>query len=948
MSAQLILYTQIYNGTYTFTGSPTIQYVADGNFSNGLTATTDTTNSQPSHYAVTNSVAISAWKGYRSTGGAFASCSTPSISASGLTLSSNAGSASSTGVYQLISNLTVGQCYEVKINITSGNASGVLGVGNAFANSWVVSNVNYYNLGSTFTGLIPSATTLTYTRTAHYTEEVLLLDYRADNGTSIVIDNISITECPPATTPFDFSDGQVICDLYEEESIPLSLSIDDFKNVAEKTQSYSKDFHLPNTKRNNKIFGHIFEVSRATDVFSFNPYVKTRAILKEDSYTLFEGFLQLIDIIDKKGEISYNVNLFSEAVTLKDVLENKSFADIDFTELQHDYTITNVQNSWDDSTGLDLDQNLTTISAAYEAALGLGNTNVLKYPFVNWRGDWSIDPSGNIGLIDLEQVFRPFIQIRYLVKRIIHEAGFEFVSDFFETANFKKLFMDFNWGQGVGSSEVFESFLSNNENETIIYASTTALSSASATQIEIGTPYSENPTGIAGVYLSGNILTATNDNTSVALTYDITLSNIDTSSRTFEIEWQFYDDSLGTTTSIDNASGSIDEFEVSLFNINATIADNVYNYLGSINLTMDTDDTLKCVFKSNVTNKIFQGNDSLVIFTDLGTYFPRQVVLSEFSYSLTAIQSAASSLLHAIRGEINQWEFLKGIFTMFNLVVLKEEHALRIEPYSDIFLTNANTTQHNWTDKVDISEIKLKPLELKRMVKFAYEDDGEDYSLNVYKKATSGYLYGTLNFDGSTAMPNTPQVSNLVGEEEIIATPFAPTLLRPASDLFDAELTIPQIYSGNEDGTEFEDFENKPRILYNLGVKTLPSKTYFVPAQNGAAAINAETEFLQFAHLTEIPTTTTTVDYNFGACQLLPPIGSAPVDNLFQVYYSPYYDELYHPDTRVMTLKVNLSPADIENFKFYDTVVIKSREYRVNKIEYKPNTLAKVEFILIP
>ena len=49
-----------------------------------------------------------------------------------------------------------------------------------------------------------------------------------------------------------------------------------------------------------------------------------------------------------------------------------------------------------------------------------------------------------------------------------------------------------------------------------------------------------------------------------------------------------------------------------------------------------------------------------------------------------------------------------------------------------------------------------------------------------------------------------------------------------------------------------------------------------------------------------------------------------------------------------MTLKVNLSPADIENFKFYDTVIIKSREYRVNKIEYKPNTLAKVEFILIP
>jgi hypothetical protein len=29
-------------------------------------------------------------------------------------------------------------------------------------------------------------------------------------------------------------DGQVILDLYEDENIPLTLSVDDFKNVAEK------------------------------------------------------------------------------------------------------------------------------------------------------------------------------------------------------------------------------------------------------------------------------------------------------------------------------------------------------------------------------------------------------------------------------------------------------------------------------------------------------------------------------------------------------------------------------------------------------------------------------------------------------------------------------------------------------------------------------------------
>jgi hypothetical protein len=62
----------------------------------------------------------------------------------------------------------------------------------------------------------------------------------------------------------------------------------------------------------------------------------------------------------------------------------------------------------------------------------------------------------------------------------------------------------------------------------------------------------------------------------------------------------------------------------------------------------------------------------------------------------------------------------------------------------------------------------------------------------------------------------------------------------------------------------------------------------------------------------------------------------------------PYFNELYNPDTRTMTLKVNLTPGDLNTFNFYDTVFIKNRLFRVNKIDYKPNELATVEFILIP
>ena len=76
-------------------------------------------------------------------------------------------------------------------------------------------------------------------------------------------------------------------------------------------------------------------------------------------------------------------------------------------------------------------------------------------------------------------------------------------------------------------------------------------------------------------------------------------------------------------------------------------------------------------------------------------------------------------------------------------------------------------------------------------------------------------------------------------------------------------------------------------------------------------------------------------------------IGLTPPFNLFSEYWAPYYDELYNPDTREMKIKVLLTPIDITGFNFYDRVIIKNREYRVNKIDYKPNELSTVEFILI-
>ena len=840
MSVQLILYPQNYNGQYSFTSTPVLnQYVADGNFNSGIFSATSTTNSQPSNFALTNSGAISAYKSFYSTGGTFASTSAPTVTTN-LNLTANGSSTSSSGIYQKISNLTIGSCYEVKVTISTGNSAGVLFLGNTFNTTWTLAGFTFANLGGTTHSWVSSAGTKTYQITANSTEEVLVLDYRASNGTTLVISNISVTECPASAsqTFTDLADGQVICDLYEEETIPLSLSIDDFKNVAEKTQSYSKDFHLPNTKRNSKILGHIFEVTRTTGL-SFNPYVKTKAILKEDSYTLFEGFMQLIDINDKEGEISYNVNLFSEPVTLAEVLKEKDFNDLSFEELDHEYTKTNIENSW--AGNLALDNALPSGSYA-----GSGSTTgVLKYPLCDWTSGKHLDATNVVQFNRLEDAFRPFIKVKYLIDRIINEAGFEYTSDFFNTTHFGKLFMDFNWGADI--------------------------------------VHNVNPA---------------NSHYSLRLNDSSHLTG-------------------GSWNTLSPDSKALGGFTVGYFMV-----------------TLDNTDTLKAQCKPTNSSVIKESNSG----NSVHTAFHWCIALR----SSTGVDF--DTKIKNLRGELNQWEFLKGIFTMFNLVVVKEEDLLRIEPYSDIFLTNTNSTQYNWTDKVDISEINLKPLDLKKKIIFSYEEDEDDYAIGVYKKATSGYLYGTKEIDGSTAIGN--QSSILTGEEEIIATPFAPTIIKPIFDSYDNDFIVPTIYSGNDDGTQFEGFENAPRIMYDIQTVNLGTGKFSAPLIN--PEFNGKMEFLQFGHLNEIPVTSSTKDINFGECQLFDPLTNIVSDNLFNTYYFPYYNELYNSDTRIMTMKVNLTPADIHNFKFYDTVVIKNREYRVNKIEYKPNTLAKVEFILIP
>ena len=904
MSVQLILHPQSYGGKFnTLSSSPTEAIVNGITFVNiDNTATYTTTSATPYVDTLTNAPPniINTWYRFRKGSLAF-----PTSSVNNLVL--EGGSSEITGVYQAMTNLVQGTFYQITID-TQAVAGGTVTVGAYFGATLIGSSGTYT---SNTAQII-----LVFFALPFATNVNIMISY--SNAAALDFNILNISAQPvvgqvPSTDPNIIDNGQVILDLYEDEDLPLTLSVDDFKNVAEKVQSYSKAFNLPATKRNNRIFDQVFEVTRSDDGVIFNVYKKTQCVLKQDGFILFEGYLRLLDVTDKDGEISYNVNLYSEVIALADFLKDLNFRDLDFSELTHEYNIDEIKNSWND--GVTAGQ-LTPITWTNPSTSTYRtNFNTLKYPFVNWNNQirtTAIDP--NPQLTTLETAFRPFISVKYLIDRIFQNSPFTYTSAFFNTTiagggafDFDKLYMDFNWGSSRYSLEPTQGKFTNT---SVVYLSTTSY----ANYILNDTIGYSNEVNYDSI---NNRFVALNNNTQYNISPALTFSAVGTPTA-----------GMNVRIAHRNSSGVlIQDYDV-IYDVST-----VPSYFVTQNIILQQNDTLQVEWKSDVAGEYMQSQSgNVIVASTSGTLFTTNI------------------FLQTLRGETGQWEFLKGLITMFNLVTLPDEdnpNNIVIEPYSDVFITSPNSVQLNWTEKIDASEMKLTPLaDLNKRTIFKFVEDDDDAAFTQYRDQVGGHLYGSKKYDAGN------EFNILEGLDEVIAEPFAATVVKPLFSNLPQFIT-PAVYAYNPDSKTSEGFDNSPRIMYNNGIKST-GVTYFIPAQNNFSSED-QPNFLQFSHLSDIPTITTvppaitdTSDFHFGECQLMSGVGNATANNLFNVYWLPYYAQLYNPNTRTMTLKVNLSPADINTFKFNDTVMIKNRVFRVNKIDYKPNDLATVEFILIP
>ena len=230
--------------------------------------------------------------------------------------------------------------------------------------------------------------------------------------------------------------GTETLDLFEDENIEINLSVTDIDNIESNTTEYTKDFTVPASLKNNKLFKHYYNADIDN---AFDARIKVEGGILLNGFVYKLGKFRLSKVSVKKGlPSSYTIQFWGNLLSLKDSLGKDELSDLDLTEFDHNYTSAIVKTGLESS---------------------LFNTNIIYNLFAKKQYYYSTDPNdtaitdeianiaygngtGDNGVLWNE--LRPSIRIIEIIKAIEVKYGFNLSRDFFGRPEFNNLFMWLN------------------------------------------------------------------------------------------------------------------------------------------------------------------------------------------------------------------------------------------------------------------------------------------------------------------------------------------------------------------------------------------------------------------------------------------------------------------------------------------------------------------------
>lgn len=708
--------------------------------------------------------------------------------------------------------------------------------------------------------------------------------------------------------------GDYEIELMETDLVPVTKSIYDVENPEARKSSFTKTIKLPSSRVNNQVFIAYFDIANYIENDTqfnpfYNPTKKVKAVYYEDSLEVITGYAQLTDIVKTKEEIIYELVIFGENADFFKSIDGKNLSDLDLSDYDHNYTRANIIASW---TG--------TLGEGY------------YYPQV--KNGKQIDVLINGGWIkDYWKVndFDCWIYVKTIWDKIWEQAGFNYVSNFIDSAKFKRLvFKGDENGMTRLSTEIEDSLI---DYELASVALVPHLS------LRSGLNYYTNFPMIFDV-LNFDFLGQYNTTTG-----DI---NVD---RTGDYDLTFICSPVvqnNTGSTIAGNSGDILKAVVHLIDdlgnfiqtlsFNRPITSNLTNGASlsfgasstKVNVRLDSARTYRWCYasiRSGISVAVNSANFKIYLNAKYDT---NDVV-------------TINSLLNK---EINQKDFVLGLVKMFNLYIEPYYYnptdsasgcylTYLIEPRDDYYTEEVI----DWTKKIDYNkEFTIKPLGAAKdkFTNFTYLED-KDYYNQLYNQMT-GRIYG----DFKAVVQN-----EFLSTTKEVKIPFS-LMVWAINNKRDANQTRPlpfDVKSLEADGVRND--KSKPKIMYKNDV---------VGCDDWAFGDDAKgTNITIYQTYSTVSTFDDARSPNIDLCFDNPEKvfyqfedGTIQVSNtgLFNQFYYRQFYELNDKNSKVLECYVNLTPLDVHNLSLRPIYEIDGSHWQLYEmIDYNGNETTKCRFL---
>ena len=244
-----------------------------------------------------------------------------------------------------------------------------------------------------------------------------------------------------------YIEGQRL-DLYEDESINVTQISKDIQDISKVFADFSQSFNVPASARNNEIFKHYYN---ANIDGGYDARIRKDANLVVGGLDFKRGKMRLDSVEVMNGEAtSYKITFFGSVIQIKDLIGEDKLVDLDWlSNFNHAYNGTQVK------TGLTSGLDFTVDGVTYD--------NAVIYPLISYTRRFIYNSSGSVHTNTDEIVniahhaghsgnehgvdyrdLKPAIKLSVIIKAIQEQYGFNFVSSFFDSDTFNKIYMNLN------------------------------------------------------------------------------------------------------------------------------------------------------------------------------------------------------------------------------------------------------------------------------------------------------------------------------------------------------------------------------------------------------------------------------------------------------------------------------------------------------------------------